>query len=257
MEDKKEMVMTDVAKELGVQSFCFRGFKKNEEVIEKVKECGLDRIELCGVHVDFGDEGSFDEVIDLYHGNGVKIVSIGVNGFANDEQKERKLFEFAKKAGMKEMSANFSIEAMPDCLTTAEKLADEYDINLAIHNHGGRHWLGNSDTLKHIFKKTSPRIGLSLDTAWALDSRENPVEWVKMFGDRLYGVHFKDFVFDKSGKPEDVVVGTGNLALPELIEEMRRVDFNGFAVLEYEGDVDNPVPALKKCVESVRAAAGS
>ncbi|NCO33377.1 MAG: hypothetical protein GW893_05835, partial [Armatimonadetes bacterium] len=72
------------------------------------------------------------------------------------------------------------------------------------------------------------------------------------FGDRLYGVHIKDFIFDRARKPEDVVVGTGNLNLEALFEAMNKVDFSGYAVLEYEGDVENPVPAVSKCVASVR-----
>jgi sugar phosphate isomerase/epimerase len=107
--------------------------------------------------------------------------------------------------------------------------------------------------LRHVFKTTSPRIGLCLDTAWALDSGEDPVKMTREFGGRLYGLHVKDFVFDRAGKPEDVIVGTGNLDLSGLVEACREVDFNGYAVLEYEGDVENPVPAVRKCVEAVRS----
>jgi hypothetical protein len=49
-------------------------------------------------------------------------------------------------------------------------------------------------------------------------------------------------------------VGTGNLDLPQLLKNLEAVNFGGYAVLEYEGDVENPVPALKECVAAVRAA---
>ena len=58
-------------------------------------------------------------------------------------------------------------------------------------------------------------------------------------------------LFDKAREPEDVVVGTGNLDLPKLLNTMKAGDFNGYVVLEYEGDVDNPVPAMTGCVEAV------
>ena len=134
----------------------------------------------------------------------------------------------------------------------AQDLADRYDIKLAIHNHGGRHWLGSSEALRHVFAETGPRIGLCLDTAWALDAHEDPLGMATEFGTRLYGLHIKDFVFDRAGKPEDVVVGSGNLDLAELRRVLQAVDFVGYAVLEYEGDVDNPVPALTECVKAVR-----
>ncbi|OIO97015.1 MAG: hypothetical protein AUJ92_04645 [Armatimonadetes bacterium CG2_30_59_28] len=244
--------MIALSKELGVQSYCFRHFKDNAKVIELVKECELDRIELCGVHVDFADDAACDAAIQQYRDSGVDIVSIGVQGIANDEAKERKYFEFCKKAGAKYMSVSFSLDTVPDCYRTAEELADEFDVKLAIHNHGGRHWLGSSEVLAHVFKSTSARIRLCLDTAWALDSGEDPVGMANRFGDRLYGVHIKDFIFDRARKPEDVVVGTGNLNLEALFEAMNKVDFSGYAVLEYEGDVENPVPAVSKCVASVR-----
>jgi sugar phosphate isomerase/epimerase len=244
--------MIDIKTELGAQSYCFRHFKDNATVIEKLKECGLNRIELCGVHADFTVESGFDALIKQYSDAGVTITSIGVQGFKNDEANERKFFEFARRAGYKVISADFAVDAMPQCLDGAQKLADEYDINLAIHNHGGHHWLGSGQMLRHILKNTSERIGLCLDTAWALQAGEDPLKFAAEFGSKLYGLHIKDFVFDRAGKGEDVVVGTGNLDLPKLFEILKTQNYSGYAVLEYEGDVENPVPALQKCVEAVR-----
>lgn len=245
----------DFAKELGVQSFCFRGFEKNEVVAEKVKECGMTKIEICQKHVNFKDESQFEPALAAYRKAGVGIVSIGVQGFGNDEANERKFFKFAKAAGARFMSANFNVNKVPEAYRTAEKLAEEFDFHLGIHNHGGKHWLGSVEMLKNVFANTNKRIGLCLDTAWALDAREDPIKMAEMFADRLYGVHVKDFVFDRARKPEDVVVGTGNLDLKALLATLKKNGFNGYFVLEYEGDVNNPLPAIKKCVEAVRSAA--
>ncbi len=237
---------------LGIQSYCFRGFKEHKEVIDKLKSCEVSTIELCAAHVDFADASKFDSIVKQYEGAGVKIPSIGVQTFRGDEAKERLYFEFARKAGAKFMSASFDVSTVPESIRTAEKLSEEYDIPLAIHNHGGKHWLGSTEMLKRIFSDTSGRIGLCLDTAWALDSREDPVKMAETFADRLYGVHIKDFVFGRNREPEDVVVGTGNLDLHGLAETMEKGGFAGYAVIEYEGDVSNPVPALTECVEKVK-----
>jgi len=244
--------MINIVDELAVQSFCYRGFKDTRDFIAKVKETGLDKVEVCAVHIDFADDAKFDEIIDIYQSEGVDIVSIGVNRFANDEAAERKYFEFVRKCGASFLSADFAPNAVPDAYRTAEKLADEYDVKLGIHNHGGRHWLGSTQMLNQVFSSTSERIGLCLDTAWALDAGEDPVAMAEKFGDRLYGVHFKDFTFDTARKHKDVVVGTGNLDLAGLNDVLKKIDFNGYAVLEYEGDVDNPVPALSECVEVIQ-----
>jgi sugar phosphate isomerase/epimerase len=106
--------------------------------------------------------------------------------------------------------------------------------------------------LAQVFKNTSDRIGLCLDTAWAMHAHEDPIAMAEQFGDRLYGLHIKDFVFDRAGQHKDVVVGTGNLDLGKLNATLKAVDFDGVAVLEYEGDVSNPVPALSECVAAIR-----
>ena len=56
----------DIGQEMGVQSYCFRHFKDNARTASLVTECGLARIEICGVQVDFQDTASFDSAIGAY-----------------------------------------------------------------------------------------------------------------------------------------------------------------------------------------------
>ena len=237
---------------LAVQSYCFRNFKDNVKVAALVRELGLDAIELCAVHCDFANPAVFDAALGAYRKAGVKIVSIGVQSFRNEPAKEANFFKFAKLAGADTISANFRPAEWPESVRAAEKMAGENGVNLAIHNHGGGHWLGSIQMLEAVFAKTGPRIGLMLDTAWALDAGEDPVAMAEKFAARLYGVHLKDFTFDRARKPQDVVVGSGNLDLAGLFKVLNKGGFQGKLILEYEGDVANPVPALKECVGAMR-----
>ena len=246
--------MPSPARDFGVQSYCFRHFKDNTDVARKVKEIGLDRIEVCAVHADFTDASAHEQVIQTYRDAGVQIVSIGVQTFVNDPDKERTYFEFARKAGCRFISANFQPGTHREAIDTAAGLAREYGMRVAIHNHGGYHWLGNSQMLNHIFSFAPKEIGLCMDTAWALDARQNPLEWADQYRDRLFGLHYKDFTFDEAGKGHDAVVGTGNLNLPALLDKLDANGFDGYAVIEYEADPENPVPALKNCVDKMRGA---
>jgi len=239
--------------ELGLQSFCLRGIKDNDKVAAAVKECGLRRIEVCAVHTGFDDPAAFGRLAEQYRAAGVPIVSIGVNRIGTDRAAAERLFECAKAAGLDRMSVDFPLEGIDDALAIADELSERYGVLLGIHNHGGRHWLGSTTALKWVFGKTSKRVGLNIDTAWALDSHEDPLKMVAEFGDRLHLVHIKDFVFAANRQPEDVVVGTGNLKLIDLDRALVDVGFSGEAILEYEGDVDNPVPALRECVKAVGA----
>lgn len=242
----------DIEKQLAVQSFCFRNFKDNREVAGMVKECGLSAIELCGVHADFNDESSFDDIIGIYRDSGVSIISIGVEKMTDDKDAARRRFEFVKKAGAQVMSVDFPPDSVPAAYRTVEELADEYDILCGIHNHGGRHWLGSTQILAHVFNSTSKRIGLSLDTAWALDSGEDPVAMADRFSERIHIVHLKDFTFSPSRQHKDVIAGTGNLDLSALFTTLEGTSYDGPLVIEYEADPEAPVESLKKCADNIR-----
>ena len=239
---------------IAIQSWCYRHFKTLPEFLEQLKKTGVTATEICGRHANFNDPSTFQSTIDQVKKAGVQIVAIGVQNLSGDVAKDRPSFEFCKAAGVKNMSITFAPEAMFDGLRNIEKLGDEYNIKLGIHNHGGYDWLGNSTILKYIFSKTSPRIGLHLDTGWAIDAKQDPIKMVEQFADRMYGVHVKDFVYDRARKPTDVIDGTGNLDLPKLMATLKKINFTGPLVIEYEEDEENPVAALKQCVEAIQKA---
>ena len=249
--------MPSAARSFGVQSYCFRNFKDNREVAAKVKQIGLDRIEICAVHANFDDPASHAAVIDTYRQAGVRIVSIGVQTFIGDEAKERNWFRFAQAAGAKFISAHFKVDSFTSAIPVVRKLSDEFGIRVAIHCHGGYMFGGSPDVLDHLLKLGGPQIGINIDTAWCMQigpRQGDPIKWVERWPDRIYGVHFKDFVFEKDAGWKDVVVGEGNLNLPAFVAALEKANFDGFAVIEYEADPADPVPALTRCVERMRAA---
>lgn len=246
--------MGDILPRLGVQSWCFRSCKSIDALLAQVRELGLTRVELCGCHADFSNPAGFAAVVDACRAVGVQITSIGVQGFSG-EPKEEAWFKCAQAAGCTMISASFSLARMPHVMAAAAELAEKYNVDLGIHNHGGYDWLGSQNMLGHILRQTSRRVGLCLDTAWMLQAGEDPLKFIAQFPDRLYGVHIKDFTFDPAGRGHDVVVGTGNLKLAELLALVdAQCPHCQCLTLEYEGDVDNPLPKLRECVEKIVAA---
>jgi inosose dehydratase len=237
---------------IAIQSWCYRHFKELPSFIEQLKSTGVTATELCGVHANFADASTYSSVIETFKKAGVKIVAIGVEYLSGDINTDRPRFEFCKAAGIKNMSISFKPESMFDGLKNVEKLADQYDMKLGIHNHGGYDWLGNSTILKYIFDHTGPRIGLHLDTAWAIDAKQDSIKMVEQFADRMHGVHIKDFLYSPRREPKDVIIGTGILDLPKLMQTLKQIKFEGPLVIEYEGDEQNPVPALKQCVQALQ-----
>jgi sugar phosphate isomerase/epimerase len=245
------------ALDFGVQSYCFRETKTNPEVAAKVREIGVDKIELCGVHADLYNPATFEEVNQIYRDAGVSIVSFGVETFVGDA-KERKAFECAAIAGAKHISVHFKIDSFPAAIEQTRKLSDEFGVRVGIHCHGGYQFGGQPDVLDYLIKLGAPQIGLCLDTAWCLQIGPylgKPVEWAKRYAGHIYGIHYKDFTFTSNGQWVDTVVGEGNLDLPAFIAALDANGFDGAAVIEFEGDVQNPVPALKNCVRAMRSSA--
>lgn len=239
---------------LGVQSWCFREFKSTDALLAQLQSLSLPRVELCDLHLPLEDESAWPAFLEQFRAAGVQISSIGVQTFRGDEAAEDRWCRFCKAAGASVISAHFDLDNIPAAYRTAEKLAEKHDLLIALHNHGGYHWTGNAMMIEHIFKNSSDRIGLCIDTAWCLQAGEDPLKWAERFRSRLYAVHLKDFRFSPDGRWEDVVLGTGALRLREFLALTSAAPRLSAVTIEYEGDVQNPLPALRACVEKVRAA---
>jgi sugar phosphate isomerase/epimerase len=242
--------------DFGVQSYCFRHFKDNATVASKVRGIGLNKIELCAVHADFDRPEEFQSVVDIYKKEGVSIISLGVQTFDGDDS-ERSWFECAALAGAKHISAHLRIASHLRAIPKIRAWSREFGIRVGLHCHGGYMFGGSPDVLDYLIGLGGPEIGLCIDTAWAMQigpHSGNPVEWAKRFAGCIYGIHFKDFVFDRNGGWNDVIVGTGNLDLPAFTQALMDGGFDGMAVIEYEAQVETPDSALRQCVESMRTA---
>lgn len=242
------------ARDFGVQSYCFRHFKDNAEVADKVREIGLDKIELCAVHANFDDPKAFARIVETYHSAGVAVVSIGVQTFSGNDQEEQ-WFECVRTAGARFISCHFRVDTFLTAVPKVRAWCREYGVRAAIHTHGGYLFGGSPDVCRYLTEIGGPEIGLCLDTAWILQigpGQGNPLHWVEGFAGRIHGIHYKDFTFKPNGQWEDVIVGSGNLDLPGFVAALDATAFDGYAVIEYEADPENPVPALKACVERMR-----
>ncbi len=219
-----------------------------------LKEAGADVVELCGAHAAFTDAAAHAAVLATCKEHKISIPSIGVENMSRSAAELKIIFDFLKAGGIRHMSVDFQPENLEAGILQAEKLSEEYGVTLGVHNHGGTHWLGNSQALRWFFKKCSKRIGLSLDTGWALAAGENVLKVLEEFKDRIYLLHLKDFNFDKAGRKEDVVTGTGNLDLKALSKTLKETGFKGPYIIEYEGQPEDPVPALRQCVKNSKEA---
>ncbi|MBD3391220.1 MAG: TIM barrel protein [Chitinivibrionales bacterium] len=234
---------------LGIQSYTFRTFKTLDSLLDAVSKTGLSSVEIWPGHLPFDlPEAEIRDALARVADAGIAVDGYGAVDFTGDDAHDRAIMSFAGMAGVKTLTVVNMDDASFPYVT---RLCDEYDVNIALHNHGhGLRW-GTAESLREAFAKTSPRIGLCIDTAWCIDVKEKPLQWIEEFGDRLYGVHLKDFSYD-SGERRDVIVGTGGLDLPAFMRKLKELEFGGYLSMEYEGDVDNPLPSAIECVNAIK-----
>lgn len=224
---------------MGSQSYSFRHFTDPAVAIAKLKELGLSNMEFCFVHFkpDAADPG-FATVKALIASSGIVVPSYGVEVFGKDEAANRKKFDFAKALGLEIMTADIE----KDAFAGVDKLCNEYNVKLAIHNHGpGSRYDKVADTLAAV-KNSSKLIGACLDTGHAIRSGEKPHEVAAALGDRLISMHLKDWVH---GGPEKTL-GEGDMDLVALVKQLKSMHFGGPIMVEYEDHEDDPVPYMKK-----------
>ena len=239
--------------QLCLKTYSLKTITELVPLAQAVRSCNLDAVDISGVHVNYKDPGCFAGVVATLSGQGVRIVGNGVVVLGPDAAHINRVFAFAQIAGSRVVSVHLQAEGHRDTIKMLEAVAEYYDMRIAIHNHGGAHWHGSSEALRYLLSLGGPRLGLCIDSGWALDASEDPVAWVKEFGSRVHAAHLKDFTFDRKGAETDMVLGQGVLDLPGFIGSLTAVGFSGPLAIEYEAHDPDVTPAIRACVAALRA----
>jgi sugar phosphate isomerase/epimerase len=177
-----------------------------------------------------------------YAAAGIKLHAAGAISFAKDEDADiRSKFEYCKRAGITVIVAG---DPSPETLRRLEKFVKEYDIRLAIHNHGpeDKVWHSPLDVLKAV-KSMDPRIGCCIDVGHAARAGTDVVQAIQEAGPRVFNVHMKDLTNFQS-KESQVAVGDGLMPVRRMFEALIATKYKGFVDLEYEVYPDDPMPGV-------------
>ncbi len=237
---------------MGLQSYSLRAFGV-DGALEKTAALGLHYIEFFRAHYPtIPDPLKVAEMNAKLKKYDMTISSHGVQGFSKDHEANRKMFQFAKMAGIKNISANPS----PDSFDSLDRLVAEFDIRIAIHNHGpGALYDKPVDAWKAVAGHDR-RIGFCADLGHYIRSGIDPVEVTYLLGDRLYGVHLKDFAEQKK-KAEGVIIGEGHLDVEGVFRALKKIGFpaDGSLSLEYEESPNDPIADIQACLNVAAKAA--
>jgi len=246
---------------IGCQAYTFNHFSVFE-AIEKTAEAGGKVIEFFPgqklskeePNVKW-DHNASDETISKVKAklaeHKILAVNYGVVGIPKDEAGARKVFEFAKKMGLRAVTTEST-----DAIDTIEKMVKEYDIMVGFHDHPRRaidpkYRMWDPNYILSVVKDRDPRIGSCADTGHWVRSDLKPVECLRILKGRIISSHLKDLNKMGSGA-HDVPFGTGVSDIKGVLDELKSQGFQGNISIEYEYNWDNSVPEVKQCIDFVR-----
>lgn len=238
---------------LALQAYTFRSVTF-AETMDRAAAMGVKYVEIypgqklkAGADVKTGAGMSDDDIAEMKKiaaAAGVRIVNYGVSGIGGNEADARKTFEFARKVGLETLVT----EEREDRFPMLEKLAEEYHMKIALHNHPKPSYYWDAD---HVLKAVEgfKRIGSCSDTGHWMRSGLVPLDCLKKLQGRIVSLHFKDL--DKMGAgAHDVPWGTGQGDAKAMLQELKRQGFKGVFSIEYEsGSGQELVDNVAKCVE--------
>jgi len=236
---------------LGIQMYSLRGYPV-DEALGHVKDLGLKVIEFYpGMFPVTDDQAAIDAMKDKVSALGLTMSAYGVNRFTKDAAANRKLFAFAKAAGIPILGA----DPDPDSFASLDDLVKEFDIRIAIHNHGPTHRYNKVIDVLDAIEKHDRRIGACADLGHYLRSGEQPTEVIRLLAGRLYGIHLKDFA-EMQDKTKGVILGQGHIDVPAVFAALEQAKFpaDGALSIEYEENPKNPLAEIRACIEAARAA---
>ena len=240
--------MKDTRLKLGVTSYSVRKFPLDEAIAIN-KRLDVEYISLKDFHLALDStpeqiKAAAAKVADA----GIKLMGCGVVYMPKDEAFIRKVFEYAKTAGMPTITASPDIEALSIC----DKMVKEYDIKLAIHNHGP----GDSKyplplDAYNLVKDLDPRMGVCPDIGHTKRLGHDPVEHIEKVFSRMHDFHIKDV---DAAVPEGRTceIGRGVIDIKAVLQTLLRLGYTGHVALEFEKDPDDPVPGMAESLGYVK-----
>jgi sugar phosphate isomerase/epimerase len=225
---------------LGMASYSLRKFNL-DQAIAMTKETGVKYLCLKEMHLSLkSTPEQCREARKKIEDAGLVVAGGGVIYMKNNEPEIRDVFEYAKNAGMPTIVCSPD----PDALDTVEKMAKQYDLIVAIHNHGptDTKYPSPRDVLR-LVKDRDRRMGICMDVGHTVRIGEDPVAVIEECSSRLYDFHLKDVTAPtKAGVP--IEVGKGVIDIVGVLRALVKLKFPHHINLEYEANADSPMPGI-------------
>jgi sugar phosphate isomerase/epimerase len=235
---------------LGIATYTFRSFDR-AKTIEMLKLVQAPWTSIKdGVHFAYNSTPQeLKQVRAEFDAAGLKVTSAGNISLAKDDPDDiRQRFEIARNLGLSMMVC---IPTRTN-IRTVEKFVKEYDMKIAIHNHGPEQKdYPNPQSVLEVVRDMDPRVGLCVDVGHTARTGVDVVESIALAGRRLFDVHVKD-LRDFKSRDSQCDVGEGIMPFPAIFKQLKKMNFQGCVNLEYEINAKDPLPGVLRSMFYMR-----
>jgi len=228
---------------IGVATYTFREWPI-EETIKGLQRAGVKYISIKNVknHIDLSHTPEERrQRAKMFRDAGMVPLSVGNVSMRSGEDDIRKAFEYARDVGVPTIVCAPSQDAIP----ILDKMVKEFDLKLAIHNHGpeDKGFFPSPYDVWKAVEKYDKRIGLCIDVGHTARAGVDPAEAILKCRERLYDLHLKD-ISALGNRNTPVEAGRGILDLKAILAALLKINYQGLAGFEYEKDGKDPLAGL-------------
>jgi sugar phosphate isomerase/epimerase/type 1 glutamine amidotransferase len=240
----------------GIEAYTFRN-NTLFETIDRTRELGLQYVGGLNVQKvsdriprDFDYNLSDEELLEVRRklaDAGLSMLTYYIFDIPGDRETVTRIFEFGRKMGIETFISEPAIEN----LDIIEEFCENYNIKLAIHNHG--EWLSpvymHPEKIVELTEGRSPLIGAACDFGhWAKEGID-PLKAIKTLGHRVITLQMHDqSAMDPKG--HDVPWGTGVIDLEGILRHIKENNIRPVMFgLEYSYNWDHSLPEIKESIE--------
>ena len=229
---------------VGVASYTLRKLPL-DAAIAAIQRVGLHYVSIKDFHLPMNSTPAERKAVaQKFKDAGITPLSCGNVSMENDAANIRHAFEYARDAGLPTIVCS----PHPDSMKLLDAAVKEFDIRLAIHNHGpeDKRFPSPYDVWKAV-QPYDKRIGLCIDVGHTTRAKVDPAEAIRKCRERLYDCHMKDI---ESAAPNARTIegGRGVIDMGACFRALLDVNYPHLVSFEYEKDENDPVPGLAETV---------
>jgi inosose dehydratase len=228
----------------GVASYTLRKMPV-DVAIKALQRVGLPYVSIKDFHLPLDSTTAQRKAVAAqFKAAGITPLSCGNVTMKNDEADVRRAFEYARDIGLPTIVCSPD----PDSLKILDAMVKEFDIKIAIHNHGpeDKRFPSPYDVWTAV-QPFDKRVGLCIDVGHTTRAKVDPAEAIRKCRDRLYDLHIKDI---DSAEPTGQTIegGRGIIDMAAVLRALLDIKYPYLVSFEYEKDADDPVPGLSETI---------